>query len=228
MTTPRWTPNQMLHLAARGVAKVDLLGDWNAVQISSTRSPETAWARGSRVGDLAAQRGEDPFELTRQLLIADRGGIGMIGFGMSEENTSRLLAHPLGMVCSDGGAYAPYGPLSSGSPHPRGYGTFPRLLGFYVRDQGALPLEEAVRKITSLPAAKLRLDDRGTLAPGQVADVVAFDPDTVADRATFEAPHQYPEGIPLVVVNGVVTLRDGEHTGDLAGGAVRSAAASGA
>jgi N-acyl-D-amino-acid deacylase len=219
-------PDHLPALEAAARAKVELLGDWNAVQISSTRSAGTAWARGRRVGELAAERGEDPFELTRRLLIEDRGGIGMIGFGMSEENTTRLLAHPLGMVCSDGGAFAPYGPLSSGSPHPRGYGTFPRFLGHYVRDVRALPLEEAVRKITSMPAAKLGLAERGILEAGRAADVVAFDPDTVADRATFEDPHQYPEGIPLVVVNGVLTLRDGEHTGDLAGRAVRSSGGS--
>ena len=146
----------------------------------------------------------------------------MIGFGMSEENTARILAHPLGMVCSDGGAYAPYGPLSSGSPHPRGYGTFPRFLGRYVRDQGILPLEQAVRKITRVPAERLGLVDRGLIRPGMVADLVGFDPDRIADRATFEDPHQYPVGIPVVVVGGTATLVDGEHTGELAGRAVRA------
>ena len=200
--------------------KVALLGDWNSVQISGTNE-QTAWARGRRVGDLASERGVDPYELTLELLEANGGGVGMIGHAMGEENTSKIVAHPLGMICSDGGAYAPYGPLSGGAPHPRGYGTFPRLLGHYVRDTRALTLEAAVHKVTQMPATKLRLPARGTISVGSFADLVAFDPDSVADRATFDDPHQYPVGIPVVLVNGVVTLRDGEHTGDLGGRDVR-------
>ncbi len=203
--------------------KIALLGSWDAVQITSTRTDRNARVRGRRLGELAAELGEDPYELTRRLLLEEGGQVGMIGFGMSEENTARLLAHPLGMVCSDGGAYAPYGPLSTGSPHPRGYGTFPRLLGRYVRDHGILPLEEAIRKITRVPAERLGFTDRGLIRPGMVADLVGFDPDRIADRATFEDPHQYPVGIPVVVVGGRVTLMDGEHTGELAGRAVRAA-----
>ncbi|MCH7992705.1 MAG: D-aminoacylase [Gemmatimonadetes bacterium] len=200
--------------------KVALLGDWNSVQITSTNDG-TAWARGRLMGDLARQRSIDPYELTVQLLEANGGSVGMIGHGMSEENTAKILAHPLGMLCSDGGSYAPYGPLSMGSPHPRGYGSFPRLLGHYVRDIGALTLESAIHKVTQMPARKLRLPGRGVIEVGAAADLVAFDPSTVADQATFERPHQYPLGIPLVVVNGVVTIRDGEQTGDLAGRGVR-------
>lgn len=200
--------------------KVALLGDWNSVQISSTND-ETSWARGRRLGDLAVERGVDPYDLTLQLLEANGGGVGMIGHGMGEENTAMILAHPLAMCCSDGGAYAPYGPLSTGSPHPRGYGSFPRLLGHYVRDTGAMTLESAVHKISQMPARKLRLADRGTVSVGAYADLVAFDPATVADRATFDDPHQYPVGIAHVVVNGVLTLRDAEHTGDLGGRGVK-------
>lgn len=196
--------------------KVALLGDWNSVQISSA-SDSTSWARGRRMGDLARERGVDPYQLTVELLEANGGGVGMIGHAMSEENTAKILAHPLGMTCSDGGAYAPYGALSGGAPHPRGYGTFPRLLGHYVRDTGALTLAAAIHKVTQMPARKLRIADRGEIRAGAYADLVAFDPDTVADRATFDDPHQYPVGVPVVVVNGVVTLRDGEHTGALGG-----------
>lgn len=198
--------------------KVALLGDWNRVQISSADEP---WARGRRLGDLAGERGVDPYDLTVSLLESNEGGVGMIGHGMSEENVVRLLSEPSSLVCSDGGAYAPYGPLSHGSPHPRGYGAFPRLLGRYVREVGALTLEAAVEKITRRPARRLGLGDRGVLALGMVADVVVFDPDSVADRATFDDPHRYPVGIPHVVVNGVLTLRDGEHTGQLGGRSVR-------
>lgn len=204
----------LLEMAARD--KVALLGDWNSVQISSTND-ETSWARGRLLGDLAREREVDPYLLTLELLEANGGGVGMIGHGMGEENTTTILSHPLGMLCSDGGAYAPYGPLSTGSPHPRGYGSFPRLLGHYVRDTRSLTLEAAIHKVTWMPARKLQIEDRGVLRVGAYADVIAFDPDTVADRASFDDPHQYPVGIPHVVVNGALTLRDGEHTGLLQG-----------
>ena len=154
-------------------------------------------------------------------LLREEGSVGMIGFGMSEENTAKVLAHPLGMVCSDGSVFAPEGPLSGGSPHPRSYGTFPRVLGYYVREQKVMPLETAIHKMTGLPARKIQLTDRGVLRPGAHADLVAFDPSTVRDTATFDDPHQYPEGIDTVVVNGVVTVREGRMTGALAGRPVR-------
>ena len=204
--------------------KVALLGDWDSVQISSTNEA-TSWARGRRMGELASERGVEPYALTLELLEANGGSVGMIGHGMGEENTSKLLAHPLGMLCSDGGAYAPYGPLSTGSPHPRGYGSFPRLLGHYVRDTGALTLESAIHKVTQMPAQKLKLADRGEIRAGAFADIVAFDPSTVADRATFDDPHQYPVGIEHVIVNGELTLRHGEHTGSFGGRGVTGAAA---
>ena len=213
-------PTQLPAIERFTRAKVALLGSWDAVQISSVGSAGTVYARGRRLGELAAERGEEPFALTVRLIVEGRSNVGMIGFGMSEENTAEFLAHPLGVLCSDGGSYAPYGALSGGSPHPRGYGAFPRLMGHYVRS-GALSLELAVHKATALPARKLRLADRGVIRPGAFADLVAFDPTTVADQATFEDPHQYPVGIPLVVVNGQVTLRDGEQTGVRAGRAVR-------
>jgi len=200
--------------------KIALLGSWDAVQITRIGGPNAA-ARGRRLGELAAELGEDPYALTVRLLRDGGGSVGMIGFGMSEENTARMLAHPLGMVCSDGGAFAPYGPLSRSSPHPRGYGSFPRVLGHYVREQGAMSLESAVHKMSGLPARKLGLGDRGVLREGAVADIVVFNPDTVRDRATFDDPHQYPDGVAHVVVSGVHTIRDGEQTGNLGGRAVR-------
>ena len=142
----------------------------------------------------------------------------MIGFGMSEENTARILSHPLGMICSDGSVFAPSG---SGSPHPRSFGTFPRVLGHYVRDEGVMPLETAIHKMTGMPARKIQLDDRGVIRPGAFADLVAFDPGTIRDEATFANPYQFPTGISTVVVNGVVTVRDGSMTGELAGRPVR-------
>ncbi len=211
----------MLEAYCRG--KVAGLGDWNSIQITSA-SASTPWARGRKMGDLAAERGMEPYALVLMLLETNRGGVGTIGYGMSEENVEELLAHPLGMVCSDGSNYAPYGSLAESSPHPRSYGTFPRLLGHYVRERKVLPLEEAIRKVTSAPAERMRLEGRGRIAVGAFADLVAFDPDTVIDRATFEAPHQYPVGIPLVIVNGVVTIRDGEQTGQRGGRGIRGVA----
>jgi len=221
-------PTEGLRVREAVTAKVALLGEWNAVQITSGGT--TPWAVGRRLGDLAAERGEDPLALAESLLRRNGGGVGMVGFGMSEENTARFLAHPRGMVASDGGAFAPYGPLSGSSPHPRGYGTFPRLLGRYVRERGDLGLAEAVRKCTSLPASRLSLRGRtrGTIRPGHAADLVAFDPATVADGAAFDDPHRYPVGIPHVAVNGVLTLRDGEQTGERGGRGLRGDPHSGA
>ncbi|MBA2670574.1 MAG: D-aminoacylase [Gemmatimonadetes bacterium] len=201
--------------------KVGELGSWNSVQVTSTGSDSLAWARGRRLGTLAEERGEDPFELLLHLVIEDRNRAGMVGFGMSEENVEMKLAEPLSIVCSDGGAWAPYGPLSAGSPHPRTYGAFPRVLGHYARDRNVLSLQEAIRKMTSAPARRLRLEGRGELAVGAFADLVAFDPSTVADQATFEQPHQYPRGIPHVLVNGTFAIRDGEHTDSRSGRVVR-------
>ena len=123
--------------------------------------------------------------------------------------------------CSDGGGFAIDGPARKGSPHPRGAGSFPRVLGRYVRERKIMTLAQAIRKMTSLPASRLLLGDRGNLAPGMAADVVVFDPATVADRSTFDSPFQYPVGIKVVVVNGVVTLRDGQRSDSGSGRALR-------
>jgi len=213
-------PRQRPALEAYAREKVAQLGSWNSVQISSTRTEENAWVRGKRLGDAAREAGEEPFAMALRLL-QEEGSVGMIGFGMSEENTATILSHPLGMICSDGSVYAPTGPLSEGTPHPRNYGTFPRVLGHYVRDRKVMPLETAIHKMTGLPAGKIQLADRGVLRAGAYADLVAFDPATVRDTATFEDPRQYPVGISLVVVNGVVTVREGALTGELAGRPVR-------
>ena len=210
-------PDTRPALEAYAREKVAQLGSWNSVQISSA-SGANAWVRGRRLGDAARERGVDPFDLALNLLVEGGGSVGMIGFGMSEENTARILSHPLGMICTDGSIYSPN---AGGSPHPRSFGTFPRVLGHYVRDRGVMPLETAIHKMTGMPAAKIQLRDRGVVRPGAYADLVAFDPGTVADTATFADPQQYPVGIELVVVNGVVTVREGEMTGELAGRPVR-------
>jgi N-acyl-D-amino-acid deacylase len=188
------------------LAKVEMIGGWDNVQITSGVSDAALrGVIGQRVGAFAAGIGLDPYELTRRLIAGSSPG--MVGFAMSEENLDRILAHPQATVCSDGGAVAI--DRRSGSPHPRALGSFPRVLGRYVRERKALTLQDAIRKMTSAPADRLRLADRGRLAQGMAADVVVFDPATVGDRATFEDPWQYPVGISAVIVNGAFALRDG-------------------
>ncbi len=191
------------------LAKVELIGGWENVQISSVRDSNDRNAEGKRMGSYAQSLGADPYDTAVALLQRNRGDVGMLGFAMSEDNLDRLLAHELSMVCSDGGGFAIDGPTRVGSPHPRGAGTFPRVLGRYVRERKALPLEHAIAKTTSVPAARVRLADRGRLAVGMAADVAVFDVSTVQDVATFANPFQYPVGMKAVVVNGAIALRDG-------------------
>ncbi len=194
------------------LAKVNRLGDWNSVQVTFAAEDSLDWASGKRLGSLAEERQIDPYELAKYLVVADRNRTNMVGFGMSEENTERFLSHPLGMICSDGGARAPYGPLSVGSPHPRTYGSFPRVLGLYSRDRAIMPLETAIMKMTSMQAGLIKLEGRGHISEGMFADIVVFDPAIVADKATFEEPHQYPVGIEYVFVNGEMVINRGRHT----------------
>jgi len=190
---------------------------------------------GKTIADVAQTRGEGPGDTVFKLFKAHvegvvagevEGGFGFVNFNQTEENVEMIMARPWVAIGTDGRVHAPYGVLSKHipAPHPRFYGTFPRILGLYVREKGVLRLEEAVRKMTSLPAQRLGLNDRGLLAQGMWADITVFDPETVIDRAEFvppEATMRYPEGINHLVVNGVVTLREGEHTGALAGRVLR-------
>jgi N-acyl-D-amino-acid deacylase len=210
-------------IKAETLAKVDLIGGWENVHISSVRDSTDRAAEGKRLGAYAKAISTDPYDLTVAMLNRNRGSIGMVGFAMSEENLDRILAHPNGMVASDGGAFAIEGPTRRGSPHPRGLGTFPRVLGRYVRERKALTLAQAIAKMTTFPATVLKLHDRGRLRVGAAADVVVFDPATVADRATFEEPFQYPTGINAVIVNGVIALRDGQRGSQMAGKVLRQA-----
>ena len=205
------------------LAKVELIGGWDNVMITSVRDAADRPAEGKRMGAHAKAAGTDPYDLTVAMLKRNRGSIGMVGFAMSEDNLERILTHPRGMVCSDGGAFAIDGPTRSGSPHPRGLGTFPRVLGRYVRERKTLTLQSAINKMTALPASRIRLTDRGRLAVGLAADIVVFDPARVADKATYEQPFQYPVGINVVVVNGAIAFRDGERRGIGNGRAVRPA-----
>jgi N-acyl-D-amino-acid deacylase len=185
--------------------------------IANVADPTDRPAEGARLGAYAKNQNMDPYAMAMALLQRSRGNVGMVGFAMSEDNLDRILAHPQGMVCSDGGAFAVDGPSRRGHPHPRGLGTFPRVLGRYVRERKALTLAQAIHKMTAQPASRIHLTDRGRIAPRMAGDVVVFDPATVADKATYEEPFQYPVGISAVIVNGAMALRDGErapnHTG---------------
>jgi N-acyl-D-amino-acid deacylase len=190
---------------------------WDKIVISNLHKKHNQWLIGKSVGEAAAEKKADPYEFMCDLITDEESDVSHIGFGMNEETTEMVLKHPLVMLGSDGSSLAPYGPLSEGKPHPRNYGTFPRFLGYYVRERKLLTLPEAILKVTSKPAAKLGLKDRGSLKQGNFADIVIFDPITIADKATFVEPHQYPVGIDYVLVNGTTIIDHGRHTEKLPG-----------
>ncbi len=189
--------------------------------ITSVQTEANEWCVGKRLDEIAEARGQDPLDAMLDLLIEEAGETSCVMWAMSEDDVREFLKHPLGCIGTDGLAYAPYGPLSKGAPHPRCYGTFARFLGHYVRDAGLLPLPEAVRKCTSLPASRLKLADRGLLREGCRADVVVFDPATIAERSEYGSPHAYPDGIETVVVNGQLAIAAGQTAAARAGMVLR-------
>jgi N-acyl-D-amino-acid deacylase len=168
---------------------------------------------GKSLAEVATMRGKDPIETIMDLLAEDESRISTVYFIMSEENVKKEIAKRWISFGSDEASQAPEGVFLKSNPHPRAYGNFARVLGKYVRDEKAIPLGEAVRRLSALPATNLELDHRGFLKEGMFADVVVFDPATIGDRATFDKPHQYAVGMKHVFVNGVQVLNDGEHTG---------------
>jgi N-acyl-D-amino-acid deacylase len=176
---------------------------------------------GKTLAEVARLRGTSPEETAMDLVIRDGTRVGAIYFLMSEENIREQIAQPWVSFGSDEGSYAPEGVFLLSNPHPRAYGTFARLLGKYSREEKVIPLEEAIRRLTSLPALNLRIERRGKLVAGNYADIVAFDPATIMDHATFEEPHRYATGMVHVFVNGVQVLANGEHTGAKPGRVVR-------
>jgi N-acyl-D-amino-acid deacylase len=205
-------------------------GTWQNVQLASigrTRGSREAGEspnrkyEGMRVLEAAKLAKKDPFDFVFDLLIEERGSVGCVYFIIDEADLTLAMKQPWVAIGSDGSALATEGPLRAGVPHPRNFGSFPRVLGRYVRELKVIPLQEAVRKMTSLPASILGFSDRGTIAVGQWADLVIFDPATLADRATFEDPFQYPVGIDTVIVNGKVVLDEGKHTGARPGKVLR-------
>ncbi|MDB6025930.1 MAG: N-acyl-D-amino-acid deacylase [Verrucomicrobiales bacterium] len=176
---------------------------------------------GKTLAQVAKMRGTSPIETAMDLVIEDGSRVDAVYFLMSEENVRKELRLPWVSFCSDAGSYAPEGVFLKSSTHPRAYGNFARLLGKYVRDEKIIPLEEAVRRLTSQPAENLKLKDRGALKDGYFADVVVFDPATIQDHATFEKPQQYSTGVVHVFVNGKQVLKNGEHTGAKPGRFIR-------
>lgn len=168
---------------------------------------------GKTLTEVARMRGQDPLETALDLIIEDDSRVGTIFFSMSEENVRRQISLPWVSFCSDSASLAPEGTFLNYHPHPRAYGAFARVYAKYVRDEKVISLQEAVRRMSALPAANLKLKQRGRLQPGYFADVVVFDPATIQDHATFAQPHRYATGVQHVLVNGVPVIHQGEHTG---------------
>ncbi len=186
---------------------------WEGCLVASVQTEGNRKYEGKSIAEIAKLSGKKPADVVFDLLLDERGSVPAVYFLMSEEDVRDAMRRPWVSVGSDGAAVRPEGPLGNGKPHPRWYGTFPRVLGKYVREEHVLTLAEAIRKMTSLNAEKLGIRDRGLLRPGKKADITIFDPDRVADRATFENPHQYPVGIECVIVNGVLVVDKEQHTG---------------
>ncbi len=198
-----------------------MAGGGKNVILSEFKNPALKPFTGKTVAEVAAIRGQDEIDTMMDLVIEDDSRVGVVYFIMSEENIRKQLAKPWVCIGSDAASLAPEGAFLKSNPHPRTYGTFARFLGKYVRDEGVVPLEEAIRKITTLPAQTLRIPDRGALQPGFWGDVVVFDPAAIQDHATYQQPHQYSTGVVHVFVNGAQVLENGEHTGAKPGKIVR-------
>jgi N-acyl-D-amino-acid deacylase len=192
---------------------------WGRTMIA--QCPKHTAYQGRFISELAKKSKKDPFDFTFDLLIEENLAASVVRFGLAEEDVEYVLGYENSMIGSDGSALAPYGVLGRGHPHPRNYGTFPRVLGHYVRERSIISLPEAVRKMTSLPAQKLGLRDRGVIRPGSWADLVVFNHETIIDVASYSDPKKYPRGIEHVIVNGVLTVSKGRHTGAKAGKVLR-------
>jgi N-acyl-D-amino-acid deacylase len=188
-------------------------GGWEGMLLVTLRNPKYKQFQGKRMSEVIKAMGKPPLDALFELLTENDGSVPTVYFHHSEEDMRYALKQPFVSIGSDGTAVKNEGPLSSGHPHPRYYGTFPRVLGRYVREEKLISLEEAVRKMTSANAAKIHIYDRGLLRPGQWADVTVFNPNTIIDNATFDKPHQYATGVEYVIVNGKIVLEHGRHTG---------------
>lgn len=188
-------------------------GGWDGMLLVSLSNPEYKRFEGKRMSEVIRELGKDPIDTLFELLETNGGSVPTVYFHHSEEDMRYALRQPFVSIGSDGTAVKTEGPLARGNPHPRYYGTFPRVLGRYVREEKLVPLEEAIRKMTSANAAKIGIFDRGVLRPGMWADITVFDAGRIIDHATFENPHQYSSGVEYVFVNGDLVLERGRHTG---------------
>jgi N-acyl-D-amino-acid deacylase len=195
--------------------------EWDNVVISSVGLRKNKKFEGKSVLKVADAQKKDPRDFVLDLIAEENNAVMSINFLMSEENLFTVLRHPVTAIGSDGCAYSARGVLKRGKPHPRSYGTFPRVLGRYCREKKILPLEDAIRRMTSLPAQRLGIKDRGLIKEGVHADIVIFDPERVIDKASYLRPHQYPSGIEYVMVNGKIVVAGKRHTGALAGKVLR-------
>jgi N-acyl-D-aspartate/D-glutamate deacylase len=206
-------------IARDGLNNFGAIPSWDVVRVAV--SPHQPQHVGQTLGDIARRQTLDPIDAVCDYLLADKGHTRILVTSMAEKDVEEIARTPWVLVGSDGNALAPYGVTSQGKPHPRFYGTFARMLGHYRRDRGLLSLPHAVRKMTGWSAAALGLVERGLLREGYHADVTVFDPAAIADRATYDDPHQYAAGISTVIVNGTLVIDEGEHTGALPGQVLR-------
>jgi len=196
-------------------------GGAGGVLIGSVVNRDLESSQGKRMSEIAEEQKKDPLDALLDFILADHGQTGAIYFMMSEEDMRAAMRSPFVSFCTDSGSRATDGPLAGSKSHPRGWGSYPRILGRYVRDEKLLTLETAIHKMTGGPATRVGLKDRGLLRVGMFADITVFDPKTVIDRATFESPNQFPVGIEYVLVNGQVSVDKGERTSALAGQVIR-------
>jgi len=196
-------------------------GGPQGILVTSVLDPAFKSYEGKTIAQIAQEEHKDPLDVLMDVVIAGKDHVGAVYFTMNEDDVKYAMQQPFVSVGTDAGAVNITGPLSQSKTHPRAYGSFPRILGRYVREQHVLTLEQAIRKFTSLPAQRVGLLQRGILKPGFFADVTIFDPATVNDVATFEDPHRPSTGIEYVIVNGVVSLEHGKPTGQLGGRPLR-------
>ena len=198
-------------------SRLERFGGPQQVVVAGCNDPANTVYAGKNLAECCKLSGMDEWEMIRYLLISEKLEVNQATFAMKEENLKKIYAHRLSMPASDGSVYSPEGPLGKELPHPRSYGTFPRFFEKFVREDKVIDLPTAIWKCTGLPASRIKLKERGLLVPGYAADITVFDPETIADRSTYAQPHQFPAGIEHVFVNGVHTIKDGAHTGALAG-----------
>jgi len=213
LASPSEKPRIALHLRNRA----EQVGGWENIRIATVKREENKRWEGKNVQEIGDARKTDEASALMDLCLEEKGAVNVVLFYVREDDLAQVMRHPQSMFGSDGKILKTEGPLSEGKPHPRNFGAYPRALGRYVRERKVLTLPEAIQKMTSLPARRLFIEKRGLIQEGYYADLTVFDPEKIRDKATFDLPQQYPEGIPWVLVNGQVVLEKGERTQALPG-----------